>query len=765
MKTKKLILTVSALFMLCISMLAQNPKVANGVATYVADKKIGQKFMVPDSWDKIIIKKNVTVTGNFVTPDSRKKDITVEGEDWNTSVLKGTGKVATYPNNVDNRRYLSAISNNGTGTLYVKNLKSYNPDKFHLRSEARIIVEHCRIIQDAGIPKGHADAVHGGRGSKSEVHDCYISTWDDATYSSECWLVKNTTIVMNGNGAAFQVGYGTNYVHKDPVCRVINCSVIANGKRYSKGVVAWTNCNYKGGPNHAKIYFENFKLSTNAGKTPLKMYTMGGNGGKKLGTNCEIHVTSDESVCNLTSYEYRSNSNGVVRLFDCCKYIDKKGVHTTSGCNGGGNKAPIANAGKDKTITDSDGNGTEMVTLNGGDSYDPDGKINTYVWTKGNEQLATGVSPKVILTTGIHSITLTVTDNKGKKDSDDVKITVSQCTNCTDKTPPTIPTGLTVTNVADKSVSLKWNASTDSESGVAGYRVYENGIQVADVSGLSATVKALSCETSYSFAVSAYDKQANESEAGSEVQATTSSCSSQPVTVTLTPINDAFLQGNKGYNINLIRIEPKKRTSYLMFDLSSVDGPITKAVLKLKCASDAGNGNVKINLGKTNNWTEKNLTSKNKPALGVQLATLNKAYKIGSVYTWNLNTTSISGGDKLSLIVTQVSGNDVAFGSKENAAKPVLEITYTGSPKMSEMSNEATSLEVYPNPSNGIFNVAVSGNEKASLKIINLTGAVVYSSKLEEGLNPVDASRLVSGIYLVQVKTNTKTIQQRIIIQ
>ncbi|MCG8700084.1 MAG: T9SS type A sorting domain-containing protein [Bacteroidales bacterium] len=295
--------------------LAQNLEVVNGVATFKGDTTIGLRFMVPDSWDTIVIKENVTVTGNFVTPDERNKDITVHGEDWNTSVLHGSGNIQPYPNNVENRRFASAISNNGKGTLFVENLKSHNPDKFHLRSEGRIIVKHCNIIEDEG--RGHADGVHGGRGSKSEVHDSYISTWDDNTYLSECWLVKNTTIVMNGNGAAFQVGYGNNFVHEDPICRVENCTVIANAKKYSKGVVAWTSNGYKDGPNHAKIHFENFTLLTNPGKTPLKMYTMGGNNGKKLGSNCEIHVTSDNSICDLKENEFRSNTPGTVRVKNC----------------------------------------------------------------------------------------------------------------------------------------------------------------------------------------------------------------------------------------------------------------------------------------------------------------------------------------------------------------------------------------------------------------------------------------------------------------
>ena len=377
MRTSKLLmLTLVALFSL--SAIAQNPKVVNGVATYHSNKTIGQKFMVPDSWNVIVIKANVTVKGNFVTPDTRKKDLTVRGENWNTSVITGTGNVMSYPDNKDNRRYLSAISNNGQGTLFVENLKSFNPDKFHLRSEGRIIVKKCKIIQEAGIEKGHADGVHGGRRSKSEIHDSFISTWDDATYSSECWLIKNTTIELNGNGAAFQVGYGNNYVHDDFTCRVINCTVIANGTKYSKGVVAWTQNKYTGGPNHSKIHFENFTLKTNPGKKPLVMYTMGGNSGKTVGNNCEIHVTSDNSICGLTSNEFRSNSPGTIRLKDCGKYIDRNGVHNT---NTGGNvtitfgttRAVCTGKGKAKNIVQFTVKGTTKVPTISAGSLKNDG--------------------------------------------------------------------------------------------------------------------------------------------------------------------------------------------------------------------------------------------------------------------------------------------------------------------------------------------------------------------------------------------------------
>jgi len=77
------------------------------------------------------------------------------------------------------------------------------------------------------------------------------------------------------------------------------------------------------------------------------------------------------------------------------------------------NQPPLANAGPDQTVTDSDRNGSEQVFLDGSASSDPDGNIVSFVWTEGGSEIATGVKPTVTLSTGTHIITLTVTDNGG----------------------------------------------------------------------------------------------------------------------------------------------------------------------------------------------------------------------------------------------------------------------------------------------------------------------------------------------------------------
>jgi chitinase len=87
--------------------------------------------------------------------------------------------------------------------------------------------------------------------------------------------------------------------------------------------------------------------------------------------------------------------------------------------------------------------------------------------------------------------------------------------------PPSAPTGLTVTGTTSSSVSLSWTAPSGT---VSGYYVYENGSNVATVTGTSDTVTGLAASTAYTFAVAAYNS-AGTSAQSSQVNATTSASS------------------------------------------------------------------------------------------------------------------------------------------------------------------------------------------------------------------------------------------------
>lgn len=91
---------------------------------------------------------------------------------------------------------------------------------------------------------------------------------------------------------------------------------------------------------------------------------------------------------------------------------------------------PVANAGADRTVGDTNGQAGEPVTLDGSASSDPDGTITQYEWSRridaeSSEVLGTGRTLNVNLPDGASDITLTVTDNDDNTSSDGVRITVA----------------------------------------------------------------------------------------------------------------------------------------------------------------------------------------------------------------------------------------------------------------------------------------------------------------------------------------------------
>ena len=118
-----------------------------------------------------------------------------------------------------------------------------------------------------------------------------------------------------------------------------------------------------------------------------------------------------------TAESYNGSSNSAALLM--ITYID-------GGSTPPPNEDPVANAGNDQALTDSDLSGNEQVQLDGSGSYDPDGSIFTYTWKEGSTTIATGATPSVDLSVGVHNIVLTVEDNNGATDTDTVVITVNE---------------------------------------------------------------------------------------------------------------------------------------------------------------------------------------------------------------------------------------------------------------------------------------------------------------------------------------------------
>ncbi len=97
-----------------------------------------------------------------------------------------------------------------------------------------------------------------------------------------------------------------------------------------------------------------------------------------------------------------------------------------------------------------------------------------------------------------------------------------------DLVPPTQPGNLRATGTSETSVSVAWDASTDSV-GVTGYGVYRNGTLVGSTASgaLTYTFGSLTCATTYSLEVDAFDAAGNRS-AKAALSAATADCPPSP---------------------------------------------------------------------------------------------------------------------------------------------------------------------------------------------------------------------------------------------
>jgi PKD repeat protein len=138
----------------------------------------------------------------------------------------------------------------------------------------------------------------------------------------------------------------------------------------------------------------------------------------------------------------------------------------------GSNWTPVADAGTDQGVVDTDDDGREKVTLDASRSNDPDGTIASYVWTEDGSQVAAGVQPTVSFPVGTHALTLAVTDDQGATDTAGVVVKVDPAnaptiTVLTPRGEESYAVGQTIT-VTWTSKNVAGNVRIDSNHG--GYR-------------------------------------------------------------------------------------------------------------------------------------------------------------------------------------------------------------------------------------------------------------------------------------------------------
>jgi subtilisin family serine protease/chitodextrinase len=192
-------------------------------------------------------------------------------------------------------------------------------------------------------------------------------------------------------------------------------------------------------------------------------------------------------------------------------------------------------------------------------------------WTNDNYYMYMGgTSGATPIVSGVASLVLSVNPNLTKAEVENILLTtandnfaaynsnefgagmvnafdaVNAAGGVVDNDPPTVPTGLSASNVGSTSFNISWNASSDN-IGVAGYNIYLNGSNIGNVAGTSSSVTGLTPSTSYTVRVSAFDGAGNESNQSSAINVNTTqatlNCSN---TISSFPYAESF-ESNDGW--------------------------------------------------------------------------------------------------------------------------------------------------------------------------------------------------------------------------
>ena len=185
-------------------------------------------------------------------------------------------------------------------------------------------------------------------------------------------------------------------------------------------------------------------------------------------------------------------------------------VLTVSNSQATPNQAPVANAGNDITFTLP----TSAATLNGTGSSDVDGTIASYQWTQvsgpntatiGNATQASAALSGLI--EGSYSFRLTVRDNDGATDTDDVTVTVNPAP-AVNQAPVANAGSNIIITLPTSTATLNGTGSSDADGTIASYQWTQvsgpNTATIGNAAQASASLSGL-VQGSYNFRLTVRD--------------------------------------------------------------------------------------------------------------------------------------------------------------------------------------------------------------------------------------------------------------------
>lgn len=335
-----------------------------------------------------------------------------------------------------------------------------------------------------------------------------------------------------------------------------------------------------------------------------------------------------------------------------------------------------------------------------------------------------------------------------------------------DTTDPSDPTNLVASNPTDNSIDLTWTASTDNV-GVTSYDIYVDDVNTYNSTTNSFTATGLTANTNYCFKVVAKDAAGNVSGFSN-------------VDCEMTTDN-----GSSGGEVDL-------------FFSEYVEGSSTNKALEIAnftgTTVDLSNYTLKL-ASNSNSFSYTYTFPSGSIAHGDVFVIANSGLLVACQTQQddvNNNITGFNGNDAIGLFKNDVLidiigieaeggtfAEDVTLIRKPSVQFPTTtfdinewntasnnDCSNLGSHNqtLSSITNEIQEIKIYPNPAK-TNTITIATQTNLDIEIYNVLGKQVLVTQITPDKNKVNISTLNSGVYIVNLKSNNKSITKKLIKQ
>ncbi|MCZ4317835.1 M4 family metallopeptidase [Aequorivita viscosa] len=318
---------------------------------------------------------------------------------------------------------------------------------------------------------------------------------------------------------------------------------------------------------------------------------------------------------------------------------------------------------------------------------------------------------------------------------------------------PTAPSSLAASNVTQTTLTLSWNASTDNV-GVTGYDVFEGSSNLGSVSGTSANITGLSPSTAYSFKVRAHDAAGNNSGFSNTVNVTTLSNTVMYCTSNGNNTNDEYID-----RVQLGSINNLSGNNGGYADFTSMSTTLAKGSSNTITITPRWTGRKYREAYRV--WIDYNQDGDFNDS-GEQVYSRSRTTSTSISGSFTVPSSALSGATRMRVSMKYNSNpsscETFSYGEVEDYTVIISNSVNQGITGDAGFNN--SEISIYPNPAKHTLNISLVNATGADYVIYNVIGQVVGKGAFSASL---DVSTLQSGVYILEVNTNTNKLMKRFV--